>query len=145
MSKTIEEVVETTAAAAESSNTDKNTEEVMVRPYTLRRFKDGDLFSLLHILKKIGLKDCKEAFVQVATEGKSLKQVGMLVGFDMADILLGNLFKVEEEIYTLYADMAGITVEQLKNMEFGTLPLMIVDSFNEVKNTSFFKVLSRLL
>lgn len=120
-------------------------EEVEVRPYTLRKFKDGDLFPLLNILKKIGIKDCKEAFIQVATGGKTVKQVGILAAFDMADIFIGNLPKAETEIYALYADMAGITVEQIKEMEFGTLPLMIYDSFHEVKNTSFFKVLSRLL
>lgn len=138
-------------------------EEVEVRPYTLRKFKDGDLFPLLNILKKIGIKDCKEAFIQVdtgdktvkqdckeafiqvATEDKTVKQVGILTAFDMADIFIGNLPKAEAEIYALYADMAGITVEQIKEMEFGTLPLMIYDSFHGVKNTSFFKVLSRLL
>lgn len=120
-------------------------EEVEVRPYTLRKFKDGDLFPLLNILKKIGIKDCKEAFIQVATGEKTLKQIGMLAAFDLSDILIGNLTKVEAEVYSLYADMAGITVEQIKEMEFGTLPLMIYDSFHGVKNTSFFKVLSRLL
>lgn len=120
-------------------------EEVEVRPYTLRKFKDGDLFPLLNILKKIGIKDCKEAFIQVATGDKTVKQVGILAAFDMADIFIGNLPKAETEIYALYADMAGITVEQIKEMELGTLPLMIYDSFHEVKNTSFFKVLSRLL
>lgn len=120
-------------------------EEVEVRPYTLRKFKDGDLFPLLNILKKIGIKDCKEAFMQVATGEKTLKQIGMLAAFDLSDILIGNLTNVEAEVYSLYADMSGLTVEEIKEMEFGTLPLMIMDSFEGVKNTSFFKVLSRLL
>ena len=140
MSTATEEVkVDVTAMIGEME------EEVEVRPYTLRKFKDGDLFPLLNILKKIGIKDCKEAFIQVATGDKTVKQVGILAAFDMADIFIGNLPKAETEIYALYADMAGITVEQIKEMEFGTLPLMIYDSFHEVKNTSFFKVLSRLL
>ena len=140
MSTATEEVkVDVTAMTGEME------EEVEVRPYTLRKFKDGDLFPLLNILKKIGIKDCKEAFIQVATGDKTVKQVGILTAFDMADIFIGNLPKAETEIYALYADMAGITVEQIKEMEFGTLPLMIYDSFHEVKNTSFFKVLSRLL
>ena len=140
MSTATEEVkVDVTAMTGEME------EEVTVRPYTLRKFKDGDLFPLLNILKKIGIKDCKEAFIQAATGDKTVKQVGILTAFDMADIFIGNLPKAETEIYALYADMAGITVEQIKEMEFGTLPLMIYDSFHGVKNTSFFKVLSRLL
>lgn len=138
MSKAVEEVtVDTTV--------EETVEEVIERPYVLRKFKDGDLFPLLQILKKIGIKDCKEAFVQVASGEKTLKQIGMLASFDLADILIGNLTKVEEEVYSLYADMSGLSADEIRAMEFGTLPLMILDSFDEVRNTAFFKVLSKLL
>ena len=40
---------------------------------------------------------------------------------------------------------APVAVEEIKELEFGTLPLMIYDSFSEVKNTSFFKVFAKLL
>lgn len=138
MSKAIKE-------AAVDTTVDETMEEVVERPYTLRRFSDGDLFPILKILKKIGIKDCKEAFVQVASGEKSLKQIGILASFDLADILIGNLTKVEEEVYSLYSDLSGLSADEIRAMEFGTLPLMIMDSFNEVKNTSFFKVLSKLL
>ena len=123
----------------------KAVEETVERPYTLRKFNDGDLFPILKIFKKIGIKDCKEAFVQVASGEKTVKEIGILATFDLADILIGNLTKAEEEVYSLYADMSGLSVDEIRSMEFGTLPLMIMDSFNEVKNTSFFKVLSKLL
>ena len=138
MSKAIEE-------ATVDTTVEETVEEVIERPYTLRKFKDGDLWPLLQILKKIGIKDCKEAFMQVASGEKTVKDIGILAAFDLADILIGNLTKVEEEVYSLYSDMAGIAADDIKSMEFGTLPLMIMDSFNEVKNTSFFKVLSKLL
>lgn len=134
MNKAIEEVA-----------VEETVEEVVERPYTLRKFKDGDLWPLLQILKKIGIKDCKEAFMQVASGEKTVKDIGILAAFDLADILIGNLTKVEEEVYSLYSEMSGIAADDIKSMEFGTLPLMIMDSFNEVKNTSFFKVLSKLL
>jgi hypothetical protein len=41
--------------------------------------------------------------------------------------------------------LSGIPVDEIKQKEFGTLPLMIYDSFNEMKNTAFFKVLFKLL
>jgi len=141
MSKAIEE-----AKNEESvEETVEAVKEVIERPYTLRKFKDSDLFRLLQILKKIGIKDCKEAFIQVASGEKTIKQIGILASFDLADILIGNLAKVENEVYDLYSDMSGIPVDDMKEMEFGTLPLMIYDSFSEVKNTAFFKVLSKLL
>ena len=124
---------------------EETVETVIERPYTLRKFSDGDLFPILKIFKKIGIKDCKEAFVQVASGEKTVKDIGILAAFDLADILIGNLTKVEEEVYSLYADLSGLSADEIRAMEFGTLPLMIMDSFNEVKNTSFFKVLSKLL
>ena len=138
MSKAIKkETVDTTV--------DETMEEVVKRPYTLRKFNDGDLFPILKILKKIGIKDCKEAFMQVASGEKTLKDIGILAAFDLADILIGNLTKAEEEVYSLYSEMSGLSADEIRAMEFGTLPLMIMDSFNEVKNTAFFKVLSKLL
>ncbi len=124
---------------------EQEVEEIIERPYTLRKLKDHDLFTLLKILKKIGIKDCKEAFIQVASGEKTLKQIGIMASFDIADILIGNLAKVEEETYEMWSDISGIPVEEMKDMEFGTLPLMIMDTFSEARNTSFFRVLSKFL
>lgn len=131
------EEVETPVEAADE-------EEVIERPYQLRKLKDGDLFPLLKLFRKIGLKEFKDALMQYAS-GKSLEEVGVLVILDMADVIIGNLDKVEDEVYDFWSSLSGLPVEDMKEMEFGTLPLMIYDSFNEVKNTSFFKVLSKLL
>ncbi len=120
-------------------------EPVIERPYTLRRLKDGDLFPLLKILKKIGIRDCKEAFIQVASGEKSVKEIGVMASFDIADILIGNLAKAEDEIYELWSDLSGIPAGEMKDMEFGTLPLMIMDTFSEARNTGFFRALSRFL
>ena len=139
---TVEEVME---MEKEKQATQEVQEEVIERPYTLRNFKDSDLFPLLRILKKIGVRDFKPAFIQVASGQKSIKDVGILATFDIADILVGNFPKAEEEIYALWSDISGIPVAEMKEMEFGTLPMMIYDSFTGVKNTGFFKVLSKLL
>lgn len=138
------------AAESESKKADETAggdvvEEIIVRSYKLRKLKDKDLFPLLKILKKVGINDCKEAFVQVASGEKTLKQIGIMASFDIADILIGNLAKAENEIYELWADISGIPAEEIRDMEFGTLPLMIMDTFSEARNTSFFKVLSKFL
>lgn len=121
------------------------TEEIIERPYTLRELKDKDLFPMLKILKKVGIREFKDAFVQVATGEKSIKDIGILAAFDIVDILIGNLEKAEDEIYALWADISGMDIGDMKELEFGTLPLMIIDTFSSVKGTSFFRVLSRLL
>lgn len=121
------------------------------RPYELRLLKDSDLFLLLKILKKIGIKDFKDAFIQSqsdkeAVSGKEVvRNIGILTTFDIVDMLLGNLDKIEEELYNLCSDLSGISIDEIREMEFGTMPLMLLDMFTNVRNSSFFKVLSKFL
>lgn len=132
------------AGAAGTSEIEER-EEMIDRPYELRDLKDADLFPLLNILKKIGVKDFKNAFDQSVGGEKKIRDIGILVAVDMADILIGNFARVEEEVYALWSDISGIPAEKIREMEFGTLPLMIMDTFSKARNTSFFKVLSKLL
>lgn len=120
-------------------------EEVIERPYALRKLKDGDLIPLLSLFRKLGLKEFKDT-IQVMSGGATLEEVGISAILSMGDVLISHLEgAVGDEIYAFYSGMSGIPVEEIQEMEFGTLPLMIYDSFSEVKNTSFFKVLSKLL
>jgi hypothetical protein len=119
--------------------------EVIERPYTLRKLEDGDLIPLLQLFRKLGLKEFKDAFAQMA-DGRSVEEVGKIVLIEIADIMIEKLCgQTGEDIYNFYSGMSGIPVEEIKKMEFGTLPLMIYDSFDEMKNTAFFKVLFKLL
>lgn len=153
----VEEVVEEV--------TEETTEEVIERPYTLRKLKDADLYPLLQLLRKIGLKEFKDAYIESKNKNKTKfngddyeseaeklvalqelqDSVGANVVIDMADYLISKIDTHKDDIYDFYSGLSGISSDEIKNMEFGTLPLMIYDSFNEVKNTAFFKVLSKLL
>lgn len=132
-------------------------EENIERTYELRNLRDKDLFPLLNILKKVGIKDFKKAFRQEEADKKEtngeqaesvenvIKNIGISVAIDIVDLLIRNLGNVEDEVYTLWSDISGIPVDEMKEMEFGTLPLMIADTFSQAKNTSFFRVLSKFL
>ena len=121
------------------------SEIVNERNYTLRKLKDGDLMSLLRILRKLGLKEFKDV-VKMASDGKSVEEIGVAAVLNVADKMIESLDQgAGDEIYSFYADLSGIPADEIKEMEFGTLPLMIYDSFSEVKNASFFKVLAKLL
>lgn len=125
--------------------TEAVTEEVIERPYTLRKLKDGDLIPLLGLFRKLGLKDFKETITKAANGG-NVAEIGVTALLNIGDVVISNLeTAVGEDIYAFYSSMSGIPVEEMKEMEFGTLPLMIYDSFSEVKNTSFFRVLAKLL
>lgn len=143
-------------------------EEVIEKPYTLRKLQDGDLYPLLQLLRKLGLKDFKNAFIEKKNEYKQRinafdpnlyetdaekakaiedfeENTGIDVFLDMADVMISKIETHKDSIYEFYSNLSGIQPEEIMKMEFGTLPLMIYDSFSEVKNTAFFKVLSKLL
>lgn len=123
----------------------ETTAENMARPYTLRKLRNGDLIPLLGLLRKLGLKDFKDTIVKAANGGNA-QEIGVEVLLNIGDVVIASLeTEAGEAIYEFYSSMSGIPVEEIKNMEFGTLPMMIYDSFSEVKNAGFFKVLAKLL
>lgn len=131
--------------AKDQEVTVETVEEVIKRPYTLRKLKDRDLMPLLQLIRKLGLREFKDAFIQAADK-KSLSAIGKLVAIDIADIIIDKISSsASDDIYAFWSELSGIPADEIKEMEFGTLPLMIYDSFDEVKNTAFFKVLFKLL
>lgn len=124
---------------------DKTEVEIIERPYTLRKLKDGDLIPLLGLFRKLGLKEFKDVVGKVANGG-SVEEIGLNAIMNIGDVIIENLEgNAGEAIYDFWSGLSGIPVEEIKEMEFGTLPLMIYDSFSEAKNASFFKVLAKLL
>lgn len=152
--KEVNEAVETTTAPVE---------EAVERPYNLRKLQDGDLWPLLMLFRKLGIKDVKDTYAKYkdsikfnpadyATEEEAKKALdelkekkGAEIVFDLADYVLSKMDTHKDSIYEFFSDMSGIPADDIKKMEFGALPLMIYDSFNGVKNTAFFKVLFKLL
>lgn len=125
--------------------TEIKTEEIMEKPYTLRKLKDGDLFPLLGLFRKLGLKEFKDT-ITAAASGGDVQEIGINAVLNVGDVIISHLEgEAGEAVYAFYSSLSGIPVEEMKEMEFGTLPMMIYDSFSEVKNTSFFKVLAKLL
>lgn len=119
--------------------------EAIERPYTLRKLKDGDLIPLLGLIRKLGLKDFKDVLVKVANGG-NIKEIGVMALLGIADTMIEHLeTDAGDLIYDFYSGLSDIPAKEIKEMEFGTLPMMIYDSFGDVKNTSFFKVLAKLL
>ena len=148
----IEEVVEEVAV-----------EEVIGRPYDLRKLQDADLFPLLQLLRKLGFKEAIEIYTKYKnnvkfnpadyeTEEEAKKAFDELresqgkdMVFEFAEFVLSKLDTNSDSIYEFFSRLAGVPADDIKKMEFGTLPLMVFDCISEVKNTSFFKVLFKLL
>ena len=122
----------------------REQEEVMEKPYTLRRLVDRDLFPILRIIGEVFPDDLAKTFMQVTTKEKSVQEVGAAAIMKMVIAILKNMDKVQEDVYNLLSDVSGIPAEDIQEMEFGTTPNMIWDIVNNEKNNGFFKVLSKL-
>jgi hypothetical protein len=122
----------------------REQEEVMEKPYTLRRLKDKDLFPILNIISTVFPDDLAKDFVKLSTKEKSVQEVGAAAILKMVLAVLKNMDKVQEDVYNLLSDVSGIPAADIPEMEFGTTPNMIWDIVNNEKNNGFFKVLSKL-
>ena len=120
-----------------------NDMEMTERPYTLRRLKDKDLWPILDIIGKVFPGDLSSMFGQIMTGGKDLEAVGAEVVMKLVMAVIRNMDKVEEEVYTLLADVSGIPADEIKEMAFGTTPMMIWDMVKNEKNADFFVAVSK--
>ena len=125
--------------------TEVMTEEVIERPYELKKLDNGDLWPVVRILAKILPDNLKDAFIQVVTGEKTLDDIGGMVVCDMLVMITRNIHLAQKEVDEFCAKKIGKSVEELNEMEFGTTLLIVYDLFGEGKNASFFKVVSKLL
>ena len=136
-----------------------------VKPYTFRLLGAPDIFLMSKIIQKIGVKEFKAvididgflSFVMDAfndakkekTEGENestdIVSIGIGVAVDLADIILGNLHKCEEDIYRLLAQTSNLSVETIKAPGNAVLFIeMLIDFLKKEEFRDFFKAVSKL-
>ena len=126
-----------------------------VKPYTFRKLSAEDMFLMFTIIKKIGVNEFKKCFEGDAIETlvtafknsggdeKALTAVGVSIGFDAIDLILGNLPKCEKEIYTLLAQVSGMTEDEVKK-DMILFTEMVIDFVKKEEFPAFIKVVSKL-
>ena len=119
-------------------------DEAILRPYILRPMKDRDLYPVLGIITKVFPDDLAAMFMQLASGEKSAAEVGAATVIQLCLSVLKNVDRVENELYSFLSDVSGVPEDELRDMPFGTTPMMIMDIAGDVKNASFFKVVSKL-
>jgi hypothetical protein len=147
MAETIEkiETVELTETPAE------------IKPYSFRKLSSDDIFLMLRIFGKIGVKELKKCFEGDSLESviasfknsdksdKALVAIGVSIGFDGVDIILNNLPKCDKEIYQLLTQVANgsVTEEQIRADALLFME-MLVDFVKKEEFPAFIKVVSKL-
>lgn len=125
--------------------------------YTLRSLQGADIFPMSAIIKKIGVKEFKNAFqdeeikglVQSINNGDMSKdaaanQAGMTVILNIVDVVLGNLPRAEKDIYKFLASLSGMKPDEVAALPMATFTAMVIDVIQKDEFKDFIKVVSRL-
>ncbi len=124
--------------------------------YTLGKFKATDVIVMATMLSKIGLGKMadglgRDNIIKIISDskGKNKEEVTALTGMQMAlqiaEIVLSNLDKCENEIFKLLSSVTGVAVEELKNEDAEVFAELIIEVVQLQQFKDFFKVASRLL
>lgn len=125
--------------------------------YTLRSLQGADIFPMSAIIKKIGVKEFKNAFqdeeikdlVKSINSGEMSKdaaanQAGMAVILNIVDVVLGNLPRAEKDIYKFLASLSGMKPDEVAALPMATFTGMVIDVIQKDEFKDFIKVVSRL-
>lgn len=122
------------------------------KAYTLRALEAKDVFLMSKIIGNTGIKEFKnsldsdeiKALTNSPDDNEAAASVGAAVFLDMAEIVLRNLSKCEEDVYTFLGDLSGMNARCIKSLPMNTFVEMIIDVIQKEEFKDFIKVVSRL-
>lgn len=134
------------------------TETEPEKPYTFRKLGSDDIFLMFRIISKIGINEftaCfgKESVLNViknmSVEEKRSDSGAMLayasVALEAANVILGNIGKCRDEIYTMLSNTSNLSVDEIRAEGNAALFLeMLVDFIKKEEFSDFIKVVSKL-
>lgn len=127
--------------------------------FKLRKLRSDDVFPMFKIISKIGLKEIKESLDpatlgKIATTFKAdnedtktddlIYSIGFSVVLDLAQIVICNIPSCKKEIYTLLAQISGMTEKEIGDLDMVTFTEMIVEFFKKDEFKDFIGVVSKL-
>lgn len=135
-------------------NNEVATVEV-VKPYTLRKLQASELFPILTILRKIGIKnftnllqeDAVKTLIKKLKNGEEIAEsdyteIGSIV-FSAIDILIAGAEQCENELFKVLSNVSGKTLEEIGKLELDVLIAMIIEVIKT--NMDFLKAVSKFL
>ena len=122
------------------------------KTYTLRALEASDVFMMSKIIGAIGIKEFKDCFESDAIKSmitnpddeEAVASVGVAVFLDIAEIILGNIPKCEEDVYAFLGNLSGMKPEQIESLPMVTFTEMIIDVIKKEEFKDFIKVVSKL-
>lgn len=140
----------------ETTEKNTNTAEVIAieKPYTFRTLSSTDMFLMLKLLNKIGIKELKDndnmksllfMFMGGTVKGKvDVNRLGVDIFFELAAIITEYIPKCEQELYDLLSATSNLTVDDIRGQNPATTFEMIVDFVQKEEFVDFFRAVSKL-
>lgn len=125
--------------------------------YELRDLMADDLFIVVNIISKIGVKEFKACFeseeVKAAVLGVMKKadgeadivSIGVSVALDIAAILMANIGKCKSDIYALLSNLSGMKEKEIAKLPLKTFTDMIFDLVRKREFADFFQDAAKFL
>ena len=128
--------------------------------YEIRNLQASDIFSVVKILNGIGLNNVKEAINieeinenrKTMTEDNSednsekvYSQVGVKVVMSITTVILENLPKVENDLYTFVGSVIGVKPKDVAKMDMGEFMDLLITIIQKEEFKDFFKRASKLI
>lgn len=124
-----------------------------------KQLKSSDMFIMFKIINKIGLNEIKNQLEPKTIEklvdglkGKGkvkdneslMYSVGLSVSIEMVNVIIGNLPKCEDEIYTLLSRVSGKSKKEISELDMVTFTEYIVEFIKKDEFKDFTKVALKL-
>lgn len=125
------------------------------KAFELRDLTADDMFPMFQIISKIGIKEFKSCFESDAIKGaiakvaegddkSDLAAVGMMVGLDIAGILMANIGKAKEDIYGLLSGLSGMSRNEIAKLPMAVFVEMIIAVVKKEEFKDFFQAVTKL-
>lgn len=120
--------------------------------FSFRKLTAQDVFPMFKILSKIGINEFAECFgkenvqklMTGMSDGNLTTMMGISVTLEIANIVLGNLPKCENEIYQMLSSTSNLSVEEVKGLDIPTFTAMVIEFIRKDEFRDFIKVVSGL-
>lgn len=140
------------------TETTEKTIEVTEKPYHFRDLSSKDVFLMFRIISKIGINEFMDCFDKngvlsviqnMTAEEKDSDSGAMLAAasvlLEVANVILGNMHKCEDDIYQLLATTSNLTVKEITAEGNGVMFVeMVVDFVKKPEFPDFFRAVSKL-
>ena len=123
----------------------------------MRMLKSTDIFPMVQILNKIGFSEIRdiitpEKLTGLLSDDKDQEDsvdlstiLGFNLIFEIATIILKNLTKCKDDLYSFLSDVSGNSVAELEDQTPAEFLQLIIDVLKKPEFGDFFKVVSNFI